>query len=249
VTIQGREGIRDAYRDEQVARQYVQSRFREPLGALLHRRQVEHLGDVMRRVRPAAVLEIAPGPARVTVDIAAVLPNPAVLVDASAQMLAEARSSLRAAGHGRWHRLVQADAFALPLAQCFDLVYTFRLIRHFDDRDRQRLYRQIARVLRPGGVLVFDAVNAEVAEDVRAKSDGCHHYDALLTAAQLSRELEEAGFRSITLTGVQHHYPLLYRLQVLIAPRSRRLAAAGMRLVDRFPAGAPLEWIVTCERP
>ena len=56
-------------------------------------------------------------------------------------------------------RLVQADAFQLPFKTPFDLVYSFRLIRHFERPDRLRLYRQIAAVLRPGGRLVFDAVN------------------------------------------------------------------------------------------
>ena len=38
--IKGHDAIRQAYRDETVAREYVDTRFREPLGALLHARQV-----------------------------------------------------------------------------------------------------------------------------------------------------------------------------------------------------------------
>ena len=78
------------------------------------------------------MLEIAPGPARVTVDVADALPAPPVLMDASAQMLAEARNRMRA-NHRRDPRLVQGDAFRLPFASGFDLVYSFRLIRHFGD--------------------------------------------------------------------------------------------------------------------
>ena len=41
--IVGRTAIRDAYRDETVARRYVDERFREPLGAMLHQRQARAL--------------------------------------------------------------------------------------------------------------------------------------------------------------------------------------------------------------
>jgi SAM-dependent methyltransferase len=246
--IEGQQGIREAYRDDEVAREYVHRRFREPLGAMLHERQVACMRAVIAELRPRHVLEIAPGPARLTVDLASSFDHAGVLLDASAQMLNEAQARLKAAGVSGWRR-VQGDAFHLPFAGAVDLVYSFRLIRHFDDGDRVRLYEEIARILRPGGVLVFDAVNEKVSRPLRQKpGQGGQHYDALLTPEKIAREVEAAGFRILSLTGVQHHYPILYNLQVLVAPRSRRLADTAMRLVDRIPAGQPLEWIVTCQR-
>ena len=246
--IQGQQDIRDAYRDETVAREYVDRRFREPLGAMLHALQLARMRGVIREARPARALELAPGPARLTVDLASDLPRPGVLVDASAQMLAEARERLTAAGHTGW-RLVQGDAFLLPFSGPFDLVYSFRLIRHFKDDERARLYAGIARLLRPGGLLVFDAVNERVARAIRERpGSACQHYDALLTPERLANELRTAGFQIIQLDPVQRHYSILYQLQVLVAPRSRRLAAVTMGLVDRIPGGQPLEWVVTCRR-
>jgi SAM-dependent methyltransferase len=245
--IEGQEQIRDAYRDVEVARKYVQQRFREPLGAMVHARQIARMLGVIRDHRPYQVLEIAPGPARLTADLAPALARPGTAMDASAQMLAEARASLTSAGH-TW-RLVQGDAFQLPFAGPFDLVYSFRLIRHFDDADRARLYAQIAQILRPGGLLVFDAVNEVVSRPLRTQpGGGGQHYDALLTPAAIRNELEAAGFTLVRLDGVQHRFPAMYRLQVLVGPRSRALARAGMELLDRIPGGQPLEWVVTCER-
>jgi ubiquinone/menaquinone biosynthesis C-methylase UbiE len=246
--IHGQEAIRDAYRDENVARDYVDRRFREPLGAMLHALQLARLREVIGALQPTRVLEIAPGPARLTLDLAADLPQGGTLVDASREMLTQARARLVAVRRSSW-RLVQGDAFQLPFRGAFDLVYTFRLIRHFDDADRARLYSGIARLLRPGGVLVFDAVNAELARTLREHAGAaCHHYDALLTPGRIVAELETAGFTRIQLVDVQRHYPVLYQLQVLVAPRSRWLARTAMAVVARIPGGRPLEWIVTCER-
>ena len=93
--IKGRQAIQDAYRDQRVARDYVAERFESPLGALLHRRQVKAIRDLVQAQDIKRAAEIAPGPARVTVDTASSL-SFITLVDASAQMLDESRRRLAA---------------------------------------------------------------------------------------------------------------------------------------------------------
>jgi SAM-dependent methyltransferase len=247
--IQGRTELQHAYRDEGTVRQYVETRFRTPLGGLLHARQVSHLRALIEQHRIREAGEIAPGPARLTVDLASSLYR-VTLLDASFQMLSEARRRLSERGFGRVVRMVQADAFQLPLAGQFELVYSFRLIRHFERADRVRLYQQIARILRPGGRLVFDAVNEVMSAPLRAKAEPGEfvHYDALLRPAELKQELQEAGFVLESLTGVQHRYSLLMACQIYLAPRSGALARALMEVIDRIGGGEPLEWIVVCRR-
>ena len=183
----------------------------------------------------------------VEVDVAPLLATPPVLIDASAQMLAQARRRLAAINCRA--TVVEGDAFDLPFPSQFDLVYTFRLIRHFELEDRRRLYRQIARVLKPGGMLVFDAVNEVVSRPLRerASADEHRHFDALLTPDRLRQELREEGFEVERLVGVQHQYPLLLQTQILVGPRSRFLARAAMEVIDRL-GGEPLEWVVMCRR-
>jgi ubiquinone/menaquinone biosynthesis C-methylase UbiE len=245
--IRGVAEIRDAYRDERVASSYVDERFQEPLGALLHRRQADVLRQVIGVHRPDRVLEIAPGPARLTVDVAPLLGRPPVVVDASRQMLGQARRRLGVVRARAW--LINGDAFLLPFASSFDLAYTFRLIRHFDVGERRRLYREIASTLKPGGLLVFDAVNETVSRPIReqAASGEYAHYDALVRPDGLRRELADAGFTDVTLTGVQHRYPVMQKVQVLVAPRSRMVARGAMEVLDRS-GGEPLEWVVVCRR-
>jgi SAM-dependent methyltransferase len=240
--------IQKAYQDDRVAREYVSRRFQTPLGALLHRRQVRVVKRLIRDQAIEHAVELAPGPARLTVDIAPLVES-VTLIDASAEMLTEARRRLDDRGSGGHARFLRADAFHLPLAGGFNLLYTFRLIRHFKRADRVRLYREIARVLAPRGWLVFDAVNRVVSEPVRAhaRAGEYEHFDALLQPDELHEELREAGFEIVSLAGVERRFSALMMCQVYVAPRSRTLARGAMELLDRL-GGPPLEWIVTCRR-
>lgn len=245
--ISGIDGIRAAYQDEAVARGYVEERFTTPLGALLHDRQSQVLRDIIGAHNRPDILEIAPGPARLTgsvIDLAGRL----TLLDASAEMLGEARRRLSATAAGTPYMFVRGDAFRLPFPSRFDLVYSFRLIRHFGAEDRLRLYREAARVLKPGGRLVFDAINRRVYEPIRARTTRLKHFDESLDREALYAELKSAGFEVESLAGAQHHYGALYRLQVLVAPRSAKLARMAMNVIDGVGGGEPLEWIVTCRR-
>jgi len=76
-------------------------------------------------------------------------------VDFTPEMLARARhkGAERAAGSSRGHAFVQADALALPLADASaDLATIAFGIRNV--ADRTRAWKEMARVLRPGGRLV-----------------------------------------------------------------------------------------------
>ncbi len=242
----GIEQIRDAYRKDAVARDYISERFTQPLGALLHDRQVAALKRLMSTRRPASVLEVAPGPARLTFELAGSLPGVGAIMDASAQMLHQARTRLGTTT--RW-RAVQGDAFHLPFGDQFDLLYSFRLVRHFEAEDRAALYRQFARVLRPGGILVFDAVNEVVSKPLRDRApEEYQHFDAMFDKDALTREIESHGFKALRFIGVQHRFPILQQIQVLVGPRSRRVARWLIEACDRLPAGKPLEWIVVCQR-
>jgi SAM-dependent methyltransferase len=74
-------------------------------------------------------------------------------VDFSAGMLAEARRRTDATGPRV--SFVRADARALPFASAFDLVVSFGAFGHFLPRELPGLFRQVHRVLRPGGTFAF----------------------------------------------------------------------------------------------
>jgi ubiquinone/menaquinone biosynthesis C-methylase UbiE len=244
MTLSTESEIQQSYRDPAAAEAYVGRRFASELMALLHERQVEAVNRVLRETSPKATLEIAPGPGRITRDVAAA--GSLVCLEYNEAMIAEGR---RACGdHVRW---VQGNAFELPFAEGeFDFAYSFRFIRHFHREDRDRLYAQIRRVLQPGGWLVVDAVNAAVSAPLReADPDSYPIYDKLYRDEnELRTELADAGFEVVRLEPVQRWFTLQAKAQNLLGPRSSLLCRAAIRGLERLPVKKNLEWIVTCRR-
>jgi ubiquinone/menaquinone biosynthesis C-methylase UbiE len=145
--------IQDYYADRDVAARYVRERFVSELHRLLHDRQVAAVQRLIDRHRPARVLEVAPGPGRVTRDVRPT--GRRVCLEFNAGMIEQGRRACDPATC-LW---VRGNSFRLPFGEAFDLAYTFRFLRHFRRGDRSRLYAELRRVLRPGGWLAFDAVN------------------------------------------------------------------------------------------
>lgn len=234
-----REDLIARYRDPALPARYLAARFAAPLGALLHARQAAAVVRAMGRAGGGRWLEVASGPGRFA-PAARRAGARLVLVDTSLGMLRAARTSLG----------VAADAHRLPAASAgFDGAISFRFLRHLAPVDRAACYAEVGRVLRPGALFLFDAVNGAVSAPLRARSPGDYPlFDQLYTADELAAELAPSPFELIARRGVQRRYGALHRLQVLVAPRSRRLARLAMEAVDRCPGGEPLEWIVTCRR-
>jgi SAM-dependent methyltransferase len=215
---------------------------------------VRAVNRIIRQHRVRQVLEVAPGPARLSCNVSGF--ERAVLCDANLEMLAIARLRLEQAHetqhgttpHAPW-RSVAGDAFRLPFRDTFDLVYTFRFLRHFEPRDRSRLYAQIGSHLRPGGLFVFDAVNASVALPIRRREGDSAYpiYDALYQRESLLHELRQNGFDVLGLIPVMRHMRLQHLIQVVVGPRSTPIAHAAIRWLEWLP-GQPLEWIVVAQK-
>jgi demethylmenaquinone methyltransferase/2-methoxy-6-polyprenyl-1,4-benzoquinol methylase len=107
--------------------------------------------ELVRRAAPAGrCLDLGCGTGDLT---DALLADPAARVtgfDLTRAMLQGARARLRRAGGGERARLVQGDAEQLPFSdRAFDTVVSSFLMRNVGDRPSA--YREVARVLKPGG--------------------------------------------------------------------------------------------------
>jgi ubiquinone/menaquinone biosynthesis C-methylase UbiE len=234
------------YQDRDVVSSYLRRRTAQPLNGLLHRGQVDFLNRVIAERRPARVLEIAPGPARLTAELA--FAGTGLAVDASPQMLALARERLRDRP-GTWG-IARGDAFGLPVADhSIDLVYTTKFVRHFQRPDRTRLYAEIRRVLRPNGAFVMDAQNRAVSLPHRQRKglEKYPIYDVLYDLPELLAELQAEQFRVARVAGLVRHFAVQSRLNWLRHLRLGRLAAALVRAVEWVPGRAPSTWMVLCE--
>jgi malonyl-CoA O-methyltransferase len=109
----------------------------------------------------------------------------------------------------RFHR-VAGDAMHLPLAnRSVDLVYSNLLLPFCDRPDR--VFQEIARVLKPGGLLVFATLGPETLKELRAawqSVDSGAHVSAFPNLPQLGDALTHGGLVEPVMDTEQHqlHY-------------------------------------------
>lgn len=239
--------LKTYYQDRGVVDAYMERRTAQPLNGVLHRRQVSFLNRTFAERSPQMVLEIACGPGRLTAAMQGL--RFGIAVDASPAMLETAQRRVNG-NPTRWGFL-RTDAFVLPFrSESFDAVYTLRFVRHFQLGDRQRLYREIRRVLRPGGVFIVDALNREVSYPHRVKRglDRYPIYDVLYRRDELEGELRAAGFRIAALEGIIRHFAVQRALNRLRRFKLSRLAQAVIASLERLPGNNPSTWMLLCEK-
>jgi SAM-dependent methyltransferase len=125
-------------------------------------------------------------------------------------------------------RLVRATVEELPFrAGAFDAVVSLDVIYHRDVRDDRRAVREMATVLRSGGVLV---INLPAYEWMRSSHDDPAGTARRYTRAGVARLLSEAG---LTLVQTTYRNTLLFPLAVV---RRKVLRHSGSDLERSNPA-------------
>jgi ubiquinone/menaquinone biosynthesis C-methylase UbiE len=243
--IRSTSGLKNFYDDPEIVATYVARRTAQPLNSVLHERQVAFVNRAIAELAPERVLELAPGPGRLTAEITPA--RVSIGMDWSPRMLVEARKRTESMGVRRWG-FVRGDGFRLPFGDDrFDLVFSVRFVRRFDAAGRQKLYDEIRRVLRPGGHLILDAQNRLVAGPHRANRDGYQVYDELWLREELIDELTKAGLEPRRLEGMMRKFSWQWRIN-----RLRRFGLAGparflIRALEMGSDANPSTWMVLCQ--
>ena len=160
-------------------------------------------------------------------------------------MLKIAKKSLKG-----W-KVKKQDAFNLSIKEKFDVVYSFRFIRHLKLRDRMKVYVQIKKIMNDDGYFIMDAVNYNKSFYVRKRKGFKNYpiYDRLYKKKELVKELEKNGFKIVVLKGCLNHLytsTAISKLSMLL-----KCPSVGFRLikfVESFNSNNPLEWIVVCRK-
>jgi ubiquinone/menaquinone biosynthesis C-methylase UbiE len=242
------------YEDASVAESYLQKRMKFSWQRLLHERQIREMNRVILKCKPNKVLEIAPGPARLAVELKGI--DRGVMVENSEEMIAIARSRLAAAGLQKTWEVISGNAFALhevlPEAG-FDLAFTFRFLRHFRTAEREQLYASIRSRLKPGGLLVFDVVNATMLKRIEQANptrpaDELAVYDVSYTQDQFEQEMQYNGFTVEEMTPVIRHFPLQSTLSYKLDDVMPSISQTAVNFAEAIPSKTSLEWIAVCRK-
>lgn len=239
--------IKSFYRNDSIATSYIDERFSKPLGQIQHKIQVAAINDTIEKFNAQSILEVACGPARLTKEIQA--RKLGIAIDSSHEMLRIAK--FRTVRDSNW-LFIQTDAFNPGISKRFQLIYSLRFIRHFEFRERIKIYRVISSLLRSGGIFIFDAVHFEKNCVVRKLENKNQReiYDKIYdTPKKIINELKSAGFEVLDLKAMVNHFYLqaiISRLCSLVG-----LQTFGLKIIhklEKFPFGRPLEWIVICKK-
>ncbi len=245
--VSGRHAVNAAYQDASRAKEYIRSRYEDdPFGRATHEHQVRLLRRIITRLGARHVLEVAPGPARLTVHLPRV--DRGVAVEQSPAMIRVATERLSAFGRDDW-QIEQGDAFALPYqAGEFDLALSFKLVRHFDRSDRQRLLENLRNAVRSGGHVLLDVPNELACRWLHRKWGVEKGWieDHWFSINEFRAEARQAGFADVRFYPVQplitaqyYCWSQLWR----IWPRGARVVG---RSLERVAWGQPLEWLAVC---
>ena len=146
------------------------------------------------KVEPAIVLDLGAGTGHSTRALKRKFPKALVIAaDIAPGMLAQAREQ------SRWLRRferVRADAYALPFRTAgVDVVFSSLMLQWCDDLDA--VFAEIARVLKPGGLLLFSTFGpgtlAELREAWAAGDAANNHVNHFFDPQALGSALMHAG--------------------------------------------------------
>src|SRR3989338_320627 len=235
--------IKSHYRNENVVENYVPKRFIEPMGILKHERQVKVINCILSKINDPVVLDLACGPARLSKDISPVKKGYAV--DASSGMIAIAKEMVPA----QWAVLCQ-DAFKLKFKpHYFDVVISFRFIRHLQEQDRRKIYAQVQRLIKKEGYFIIDVLNGKTVRWLRLIGKHKYQvYDEVYNQRQFIKEIESAGFLIVAMVPIIKHT----LLQALVSKCAKTFCLDSFALklltvIEQSSRGAPWEWIAICK--
>ena len=241
--------LKEYYKDKKIAENYIIKRFDKPERVILHKNQVKFVNQQLRKFDIQKILEVAPGPARLTANIN----SSGTILDSSKEMLRIAKKNLKLKGVEKNWELVCGDAFNTKIKKAtISMIITFRFIRHFEYKDRKRIYQEFRRILKNDGYFIFEAPEKFTEKMLRGRKP-YKIFDDFWTKKSLKIELENNGFEVIKLEE-NLKMPLLQALvsevftMLKLAKLGRKIIIVIDKLTPSNTINKPKEWLVLCQK-
>jgi len=153
-------------------------------------------------------------------------------VDFSNKMLTELRKRISKAGVKNV-KIFKQDLTKLDFPNgFFDLVFSFSTFYYI--REQEHVFKEISRILKPGGLFVFDVGNADsLSADYYEKRYSVPQF--FLTLDSYQKILEHAGFKIIE----EHCFEAIPRVNLPLLQKILDLNVGG-RLLDEAVSSLPL---------
>lgn len=196
--IRGALGLKEHYREQEVAKNYSKDRFMEfPHNYidLMERISVDELLCKINGSGKLEILDIACGEGRITQEI--IKYGNCTAIDSSDSMLQIAGEKVVESGNQLV--LCKMDYFSDALEKKYDVITAFRYIRHYEYLDRKKLYGKIRDNLNEKGYFIFDVPNIVLELKTRQLMgwENYNIYDVFWSMDGIRNELRDNGFHVI----------------------------------------------------
>lgn len=175
----------------------------DPLSSAIFREVLAGMGDPNGK----KILEAGSGRGIISAELAACGAD-VHLLDLSEEAIGIARRYFSSRGLGG--SFTQGDILALPFAdKSFEVVWNAGVLEHFDASDQVRAVKEMARVLRPGGLFISFNPSARAVfyrlGKRRAEEQGVWPYGPETPVESLKGQCSEAGLSA------RKEYPICFR--------------------------------------
>lgn len=225
----GIDEVMKLYQKHDMVDRYEDKRFSSFLGELSNILEIGIVNKYLKLIDEGIVLEVATGPGRLTKYLN-IDNKKGIGVDSSRGMLEYAKKQC----NDNWS-FINASGFNVPIDSCqADVIVTFRLIRHFRRSEQIEFFKELNRILKPGGLLIFDMLNSKrsktgkLLENIwmnliiyynifKGKSNVEKVYDEESNIADIKADLLTAGFQLKNTHGIGNYYTAELFLDYLTA--------------------------------
>jgi glycosyltransferase involved in cell wall biosynthesis/SAM-dependent methyltransferase len=200
--VKGHNAIKDYYRNIEVANSYNEVRFLQYPSNYFDAFERTSINIIIKNIfgrNNLEVLDIASGDGRIVQED--IKHGMCTSIDSSRAMLDIVEKRFESTGRIKTEI---CDYFIDTLNYEYDIITTFRYIRHYDYIQRKILYHKINQNLKNGGILIFDAPNIRYAMKNRERGnwDDFNIYDVFWDENSIVKELEENDFHVVYLIPV-----------------------------------------------